>query len=51
MDKSQKCENTFRFEKKIKKKNGKKTKQGTRIVGGDETDKAMPWMVKLNLYL
>jgi len=23
----------------------KKTKQGTRIVGGDETDKAMPWMV------
>ena len=47
MTESEKCKLNFDDgEKKEKKKKKKKTKSGNRIVGGEESKHAMPWMVR-----
>ena len=44
MDEKRKCKPKF-YQKKSKKGKTKKKTKGIRIVGGDETKNAMPWMV------
>ena len=50
MTESEKCKRNFDDGEKKKKKK-KKSKSQNRIVGGEETKHAMPWMVKLILII